>query len=289
MQQRTAGTVRELWRYPVKSMLGEQRSQLAIGARGSLGDRAKALRDLNTGRIASAKKFPRLLDFRARYEVEPTCDTPGRIEITTPAGRTICADDPEASTIISDELGHPVRLETEPGSQEITEIIRETVFGDVPVDKFKPDWTPETMPDHFKLMKGSFFEIGAIFVVTSGSVDHLCTLQGGTSKIDRRRFRPNIYIESGPAWSGFVEDSWIGGSLEIGGTVRIQEFQPTIWCVTSTLAQEDLPRDLSILRTIANHNKGCFGAYAAVSKPGLVNVEDPVIFLNEETAAAASA
>ena len=232
MHQRIAGTIAELWRYPVKSMLGEQRSQLAIRARGSLGDRAKALRDLNTGRIASAKKFPRLLDFRARYEVEPTYDTPGRIEITTPAGRTVCADDPEASGIISDELGHPVRLETEPGSQEITEIIRETVFGDVPVNKFKPDWTPETMPDHFKLMKESFFEIGAVFVVASGSVDHLRKLQGEASKIDRRRFRPNIYIESGPAWSGFVEDYWIGGSLEIGGTVRIQEFQPTIWCVT---------------------------------------------------------
>ena len=289
MHQRTAGTIAELWRYPVKSMLGEQRSQLAISARGSLGDRARALRDLNTGRIASAKKFPRLLDFRARYEVEPTYDAPGRIEITTPEGRTVCADDPEASTVISDELGHPVRLETEPGSQEITEIIRETVFGDVPVNKFKPDWTPETMPDHFKLMKESFFEIGAIFVVASGSVDHLRKLQGGASKIDRRRFRPNIYIESEPTWSGFVEDSWIGGSLEIGGTVRIQEFQPTIWCVTSTLAQEDLPRDLSILRTIANHHKGCFGAYAAVSKPGLVHVEDPVILLNEETSAAASA
>ena len=55
MRQRTAGTIAELWRYPVKSMLGEQRSQLAITPRGSLGDRAKALRDLNTGRIASAK------------------------------------------------------------------------------------------------------------------------------------------------------------------------------------------------------------------------------------------
>ena len=289
MHQQSAGTIAELWRYPVKSMLGEQRTQLAITPRGSLGDRAKALRDLNTGRIASAKKFPRLLDFHARYEVEPTCDAPGLIEITTPAGRTVCADDPEASTIISDELGHPVRLQTEPGSQEITEIIRETVFGDVPVNKFKPDWTPETMPDHFKLMKESFFEIGAIFVVTSGSVDYLRKLQGEPSRIDRRRFRPNIYIESGPAWSGFVEDSWIGGSLEIDGTVTIQEFQPTIWCVTSTLAQEDLPRDLSILRTIANHHKGCFGAYATVSKPGFVHVEDPVILLTEELSAAASA
>jgi uncharacterized protein YcbX len=289
MRQRTAGTIAELWRYPIKSMLGEQRSQLAITPRGSLGDRVKALRDLNTGRIASAKKFPRLLDFHARYEVEPTYDTPGRIEITTPRGRTVYADDPEASAIISDALGHPVRLENEPRSEERTDINRETVFGDVPVNKFKPDWTPETMPDYFQLMKESFFEIGAVFVVASGSVDHLRRLQGGTAKIDRRRFRPNIYIESGPAWSGFVEDSWIGGSLEIGGAVRIQEFQPTVWCVTSTLAQEDLPRDLSILRTIADRHRGCFGAYATVSKPGLVHVVDSVILLNEETSVAARA
>ena len=86
-----------------------------------------------------------------------------------------------------------------------------------------------------------------------------------------------------------MEDSWIGGSLEIGGTVRIQQFQPTIWCVTSTLAQEDLPRDLSILRTIANHHKGCFGAYAAVSKPGLVHVKVHHPAECEETLSAASA
>jgi uncharacterized protein len=289
MRQQTVGTIAELWRYPVKSMLGEQRSQLAITPRGSLGDRAKALRDLNTGRIASAKKFPQLLDFYARYAIEPTYDTPGRIEITTPEGRIVCADDPEASAIISDTLGHLVRLENEPRSEERTEINRETVFGDVPVNKFKPDWTPETMPDYFQLMKESFFEIGAIFVVTSGSVDHLCKLQGRTAKIDRRRFRPNIYIESGPAWSGFVEDSWIGGSLEIGEAVRIQEFQPTVWCVTSALAQEDLPRDLSILRTIANGHSGCFGTYASVVKPGLAHVADSVILLNEETSSAAGA
>ena len=114
-------------------------------------------------------------------------------------------------------------------------------------------------------------------------------LQGGTAKIDRRRFRPNIYIESGPEWSGFVEDSWIGGSLEIGGAVRVQEFQPTVWCVTSTLAQQDLPRDLSILRTIADGHRGCFGTYATVVKPGLVHVVDSVILLNEETSAAARA
>jgi uncharacterized protein YcbX len=84
-----------------------------------------------------------------------------------------------------------------------------------------------------------------------------------------------------------VEDTWIGGSLELGESVRIQEFKPTIWCVTSTLAQEELPRDLSILRTIANHHKGCFGAYATVSKVGLVNVADSVTLLTEDKVATA--
>jgi len=90
-------------------------------------------------------------------------------------------------------------------------------------------------------------------------------------------------VKSGPQWSGFVEDSWVGGSLEIGGTVRGEEFQPTVWCVTSTLAQQDLPRDLSILRTTAEHHRGCLGVYATVSKPGLARVADSVFFLSHET------
>jgi len=59
-------------------------------------------------------------------------------------------------------------LENQPRSVERTDINRETVFGDVPVNKFKPDWTPETMPDYLQLMKESFFEIVAVFVVAMG-------------------------------------------------------------------------------------------------------------------------
>jgi hypothetical protein len=68
------------------------------------------------------------------------------------------------------------------------------VFGDVPVSEMKPDWMPETMPDYFQLKTGTFFEIGAVYLLGSGSVGHLRELQGGTALIDRRRFRPNIYV-----------------------------------------------------------------------------------------------
>ncbi len=288
MVEHLVGRVAELWRYPVKSMLGERRDQMPITQRGTLGDRAWALRETATGRIASAKRFPQLLAFQARYDVEPTFAAAGRIEISLPDGRTICPEDPDASAIISDLLGHSVRLENQPASDEKTGIDRDTVFGDVPVNQMKADWTPESMPDYFQLMTGTFFEIGAVFILASGSVDHLRKLQGGTAQIDRRRFRPNIYIESEAEWGGFVEDSWLGGALNIGGAVKVDGFQPTIWCVTSTLAQQELPRDLSILRTAAQHHRGCLGVYATVTGPGLLHAGDAVYLASQGNEAARS-
>jgi uncharacterized protein YcbX len=273
----TVGRVRELWRYPVKSMLGEQVRELRVTPLGGLGDRAWALREVDTGRIASAKKYPRLLEFQARYEVEPTAASSGRVRIEAPDGRQFVADDDDASQIISGILGKPLRLECRPGADEKTGIDRGSVFGDVPVSELKADWTPETMPDYFQLMSRSFKEIGALFLVTSGSIQHLRALQGGTALIDRRRFRPNVYIDSGADVGTFVEDSWIGGTLALGNEVRLDEFQPTLWCVTSTLAQEELPRDLSILRTAAEHHKGCLGVYGSVASTGWVRVGDTVL------------
>jgi uncharacterized protein YcbX len=144
------------------------------------------------------------------------------------------------------------------------------------------------MPDYFQLMTGTFLEIGAVFILASGSVDHLRKLQGGTAKIDRRRFRPNIYIESEAEWGGFVEDSWLGGALNFGGAVMADGFQPTVWCVTSTLAQQDLPRDLSILRTAAQHHRGCLGVYATVTSSGLLQVGDLVYLASQGTDTARS-
>ena len=133
------------------------------------------------------------------------------------------------------------------------------------------------MPDYFQLMAGSFFEVAPVRLLASGSVEHLRRLQGETARIDCRRLCPNVYSESGPNWSGFVEDEWLGGTLEIGAAVRIDEMQPSLGCVTTTLAQEDLPEDLSILRTTAQYHHGCLGVFGAVRSPGLVSVGDLVV------------
>jgi uncharacterized protein YcbX len=277
--ERLVGTVGELWRYPIKSMLGERVPEVVVTGRGCLGDRAWALRDRASGRIASAERFPRLLGFRSAYELEPTSDSRGRARIEAPDGRSISTDDPEASHIISEILGRELRLESQPRADETTGIDRRTVFGDVPVSQMKPDWTPETMPDYFRLKSDSFFEIGAVFVLTSGSAAHLGRLQGAAGPADRRRFRPNLYLDTGPGSERFVEDAWAGRALRVGGEVVLTDFAPTLWCVTSTLAQEELPRDLSVLRTAAQAHGGCLGVYASVRSPGRIRVGDPVHLL----------
>lgn len=260
-------------------MLGERRRSLSITEAGVTGDRMWALRDPATGRIASAKKHPRLLEFRATYAIEPTFDTWGRVRIETPDGRVLSPEDEGASRVVSEILDHDVRFDSQAGSDEKATIDRETVFGDVPVSSLMPDWTPESMPDYFQLATGTFLEIGAVYLLTSGSVDHLRVLRGKGATVDRLRFRPNIYIESAPSWAGFVEDSWLESSLAIGDEVRCTDFQHTLWCVTSTLAQKGIPRDLGILRTLAQHHDGCLGVYASVSSPGSVQVGDEVLLL----------
>ena len=144
------------------------------------------------------------------------------------------------------------------------------------------------MPDYFQLKHGSFFEIGAVFVLASGSVEHLRRLQGGTALIDRRRFRPNLYLDTGSGPARFVEDEWLSRTLIVGDNIRLDQLEPTLWCVTSTLAQEELPRDPTVLRTAAQHHRGCLGVYGSVECPGLVRVGDPVMLLPVGTSASRS-
>ncbi|HEX7310621.1 MAG TPA: MOSC domain-containing protein [Gaiellaceae bacterium] len=106
-------------------------------------------------------------------------------------------------------------------------------------------------------------------------------------QIDRRRFRPNLFVNAAPDTDRFVEDDWLGGTLVVGETLALDEVQPTHWCVTSTLAQEELPRDLSILRTTAKEHKGCLGVYASVSSPELLRVGDPTVDSDHVASAAA--
>jgi hypothetical protein len=90
------GTVAELWRFPVKLMMGEQLPEVEVTERGVLGDRAYALIDTDTGRVVSAKSvklFPGLLNCKAEFVEPPRKDGEApAVQILLPDGRAVRSD-----------------------------------------------------------------------------------------------------------------------------------------------------------------------------------------------------
>jgi uncharacterized protein YcbX len=280
MERRQIGVVKDLFRYPVKSMGGEQLRALDIAAHGVIGDRAYALREAN-GRIVTAKKWAHMLEFGARYDAPPIPKVLAPLRIVLPDGRTIQAHSADASATLSAVLGRPVVLERAQSEQRShAEIDPATVFGDLPVEQVLPEHTATTLPDSFALLPGTFFDSGSIHVLASGTLAHLRTLVGEGAQLEPRRFRPNILVETLPGVEGFLEDDWLEGTLEVGESVRIIQLRPTLRCVMTTHQQADLVRDLRILRTAAQHHHDHVGVCGAIGAAGTVRVGDPVVLVS---------
>src|SRR3954452_21770732 len=205
------GSVVALWRYPVKSMLGEELNASAVTTRGLLGDRAYALVDRADGKVASAKnprKWPQLFDFRAAF-VEPP--RPGTalppVRITLPDGTVLTSTHTDLNQILSQALNREVTFDpAERGHQEVVE------------STFPNPWTPqaeEYWPDmegldyrdtvtDFTLPEGTFFDCAVVHVLTTATLDRLRQLYSQGS-FEVRRFRPNIVVRSAEDANGFVE------------------------------------------------------------------------------------
>jgi uncharacterized protein YcbX len=279
MERHQIGVVKEIFRYPVKSMQGERLSAVDIGVHGVIGDRAYALREAN-GRVVTAKKWANMLEFSSRYDAPPTSGALAPLRITLPDGRTIQAQAPDTSAVLSAVLGRPVMLERAQSDQPShAEIDPTTVFGDVPVENVLPGRTAAMMPDAFALPSGTFFDSASIHVIASGTLAHLHTLIGPDAQVDPRRFRPNMVVETALGVEGFMEDDWLEGTLEVGERVRIVQLRPTRRCVMTTHRQADLVRDLRILRTAVQHHHDHVGVWASIDTGGTVRVGDPVVLV----------
>lgn len=288
MAQIRIGSVAALFRYPVKSMLGERADELAIGPAGALGDRTWALRELASGRIVSAKKWSGMFGFSSSHSEPPEHNPAAPVRITMPDGRTINADDPAASSAISAALGHQVRLERADAGKNSRAIFEPaSIFGDAPLEQILPSLQKYMMerpgPDDFALRPGTFFDAAPLHLLADKTLDHLARLSG-LDAFDVRRFRPNIFIAAESVGAGFVEDEWLGAQLEIGSALKIAVIAPVIRCVMTTHAQSDLPRELGVLRAAAAHHAALVGVYGAAVGSGRLRVGDPVTLLLKDAA-----
>jgi len=263
------GSVVGLWRYPVKSMIGEELNATEVTHRGVLGDRAYAVVDTSDGKAATAKnprKWPRLFDFRATF-VEPARSAARvpSVRIILPDGTTVTSDQDDLNEILSKALGRGVTF-------------RAARPEAVNAEEYWPDMEGldhrDTVTD-FTLPEGTFFDVAMVHLLTTATLDRLRELypQG---RFEVRRFRPNVVLQLAGGEKGFAENAWVGHTLAIGTAVRLNISGPCGRCVMTTLAQGDLPMDSGILRTAAQHNQVNVGVYAAVVRGGTIRRGDPI-------------
>lgn len=282
------GSIVALWRYPVKSMQGEKLRASSVSPSGLLGDRAYALVDQTTGRVASAK-HPRLwrtlLNCHARFVSEPQPAAPlPPIAITLPDGTIIHSSDPEVDDQLSHLLGRAVKLVRDAPAEPTREADR------TPLDVTSSDTVIQVEPLALAAPDGTLFDYAPLHLLTSATLRELRThYPAGDFAITR--FRPNIVITPPDERTGFVENEWIGRLLELGGDapVNIHVIDPCPRCVVTTLPQNGLPHDPGILRTVAHQNAvasatlapgvvfpAVAGVYAQVQRGGTIAVGDVV-------------
>ena len=268
-EQRKLGSVVSLWRYPVKSMMGEELNATEVSERGLPGDRTYALVDSSDGKVATAKnprKWPHLFDFRATlFESQRGAAKVPPVRIALPDGTIVTSDQSDLNQILSKALNREVSLVEGPR-------------GAVNAEEYWPDMEGLTHRDtvtDFTLPEGTFFDCATVHLLTTATLDRLRELYP-QSRFEVRRFRPNMVVQVASGETGFAENAWVGHTLAIGTAVRLNITGPCGRCVMTTLAQGDLPRDPGILRTAAQYNHGNVGVYGAVVRGGTIRRGDPV-------------
>jgi uncharacterized protein YcbX len=283
------GTLKELRRYPVKSMAGELLERLDLAAGGIPGDRAWAVRDEVLGGIRGAKKLPSLMALAARYPSFPAAEGSRPAEITLPDGSTVMTSDPEINERITKAIDHPVSLwpllpadaldhyrRGAPTHDDMLEELR-AIFGREP-DEPLPDlsiFPPEIM--EFESPPGTYFDAFPLLLLSQSSLDEMQTRVPG-SRFDTRRFRPNFLISDTQEGVAFPEQEWQGRRIQVGEAI-VQVTVECPRCVMVTHGFDDLQKDPGIMRSLVKETGGILGVYATVEQPGRVKVGDSIELL----------
>jgi uncharacterized protein YcbX len=233
--------VLEIWRFPVKSLLGELLDRAELGPEGVAGDRGWALFDVGTGFGLTARRVPELLFAAGRLRAD------GGVEVVLPDG-TVTADD----AVLSAWAGRPVALRP-------AAAVRGARRYENPADAEQEDaarWNPFAGAD------GAFHD----------NADARVTLvsMGTLGSWDRRRFRANVVL------AGAGEDALVGSRVGVG-TAELDVIRRVPRCVMTTRPQAGgIGRDTGVLKTIHRDRGGALAVGALVTRPGTIAVGDAV-------------
>jgi uncharacterized protein YcbX len=259
------GHVDSLWRYPVKSMGGEELKESFVGFSGIYGDRLYAFRS-----SAAHKGFPyltgreqqQLLLYRPRYRhpenmtkppnleeaeaiapgLTPVYASPADIEldVETPSGELLPIDDPRLIGKVREGIRAVHELTLLRSDRAMTDCRPLSMFSLQTVRKFSE-------------------ELG--------------------SDLDKRRFRANIYVDLASE-NGFGEDEFVGRTLRIGNKAVTMIMDRDPRCKMITLDPDTAEANPEIMRRLARGHDSKAGIYGVVLVEGVVHPGDEIALLN---------
>jgi len=253
------GKVESLWRYPVKSMRGEELDEAFAGYSGIYGDRLFAFRN-----SANHKGFPyftareqrKLLQYRPRFRHPDKAARPINlieaesrdanplladlaelvVDVETPAGKTLAIDDPALIEMLRADIDQKHQITLMQSQRAMTDCRPLSIF-------------------------------------SLQSAQQLAEETG--TPVDKRRFRANVYVDL-TASDGFAENDLVGRSVRIGSKVVITILERDPRCVIITLDPDTGEQAPAILKKVAQAHDGMAGVYGAVLMEGMVHKGDPV-------------
>jgi uncharacterized protein len=256
------GKIDSLWRYPVKSMRGEELDEAFASFSGVYGDRLFAFES-----SASPKGFPyltareqqRLLQYRPHFRhpdkaarpvnlteaesmgANPVWADPAElmVDVETPDERTLAIDDPALIDLLRADIDQKHQLTLMRSERAMTDCRPVSIFS-----------------------LQSARQLGE---------------ETGTP-IDKRRFRANVYVDLTSA-QGFAENEFVGKSLRIGPKVVVTVLERDARCVMITLDPDTGEKTPAILKKVAQAHDGMAGVYGAVMVEGMLHKGDSVELL----------
>jgi uncharacterized protein YcbX len=258
------GTVESLWRYPVKSMRGEELDELFAGYAGVYGDRLFAFES-----AASPKGFPfltgreqrQMVRFRPRFRdpdkaarpinqveaetlspfLNPVSASPAElmVDVETPDGKTFAIDDPALLETLRAGLEDKHQLTLLRSDRAMTDCRPLSIFA----------------------------------VQTARKLEEEAGVE-----VDKRRFRANIYLDLASS-DGFAENEFVGRSLRIGSKVIVSVVERDSRCMMIVLDPDTAEKTPAILKQVAQAHEGTAGVYSAVLVEGTIRKGDPVELL----------
>jgi uncharacterized protein YcbX len=259
----TVGQIDSLWRYPVKSMRGEELEEAFVGFSGVYGDRLYAFKSTGCPKgfpYLTGREQREMLLYRPRFRHPDKAAKPPNleetealapnlnplpadpadlaVEVETPSGDVLAIDDPALSRRLSERIGgHSLTL--------------------LRSDRAMTDCRP----------------VSLFSIQTARQLGE----EIGTA-IDKRRFRANVYLDLRAA-PGFAEDGFVGRNLRLGPKVVIAVLERDARCKMITIDPDTAEPSGAILRKVSRAHDGMAGVYGAVLVEGTVHRADEIELL----------